>query len=330
MNALTALIGRGDLPPPPPRPLPPPVPAPSCCAGLMQTVLHGWQDRFPLHSSPFYRMSASSGATPKELLGACEPLQASGALQPIRARWGDALPRMRWRLGFRLEWPAPDWAARLADLPGCLRIERPAAATPQAWLWAEIEALDATALQRQLDTLPQPPSVCLRVTSWSAAAAVAAAGDPREDPALAMRVERGLPLGAGPYGRCARELGRTERQVLASLRAWQREGALQGFTLAPALSRTPRAGLMALWHTLRPSAQGVATLRGQHGVERLLNAEPRAEWPWRFGLVLQAAPGFAAAHLDALLAQIGIRQTPDLLAGLHIEQPRDAALLFGV
>lgn len=44
----------------------------SCCASLRQTLLQGWQQTFPLHSSPFRQMAARSGATPRELLSLCQ------------------------------------------------------------------------------------------------------------------------------------------------------------------------------------------------------------------------------------------------------------------
>lgn len=312
-------------PAPPPR-LPLPVAAaPSCCAGLSQTALHGWRDRFPLRSSPFYVMAASSGATPRELQATCERLQRSGALQPIRAHWGPALRRVRWRLGFRVTATSGDTlAAELLALPGCLRLERGADQNGADMLWTELEALDAARLQGQLARLSQAPDHRLQLQ-----AVEDTQPGPYEDEPLAALVERGLPLCAGPYERCAQMLGRSERQVLAALRSWQRSGQLAHLSLAPTPTRSASRGVLALWQGVSPSAAVQHALQQHQGL-RLLWAEPEPHWPWRFGLVLEAAQMLAEQQLTALLAQAGLEPPPDLRVALRIERPREAALLFDV
>ncbi|MBB5204990.1 hypothetical protein HNQ51_002309 [Inhella inkyongensis] len=297
---------------------------PSCCAGLLQTVLHGWRDRFPLHSSPFYVMSTRSGATPRELLAVCERLQRNGSLQPIRAQWGPHLRRARWRLGFAgAAARAPGLLAALAALPGCLRIEHGSADAP---IWAELEALDEAGLRRQLAALPEPPTHQLL---WQETPGAASDG-PHADLALAALVERGLPLCAGPYERAAQQLGRSERQLLSTLRAWQRDGELAAMTLAPTATRSSGFGMLALWQSFTPSLEACATLRAQPGLQRLLISEAPPAWPWRFGLVLEAAEALASQQLGSLLMQAGITAAPELRMALRIERPRDAALLFAV
>jgi DNA-binding Lrp family transcriptional regulator len=61
-------------------------------------------------------------------------------------------------------------------------------------------------------------------TAPSLTAAVAPA-----DAALAALVEDGLPLQPAPYAQWARQLGRTEAQVLATLRGWLTQGSLRRF-----------------------------------------------------------------------------------------------------
>ncbi|MGQ3095241.1 MAG: hypothetical protein ACT6RP_17455, partial [Roseateles sp.] len=89
----------------------------SCCAGLRQTLLQGWQQDFPLHASPFRQMAARSGATPRELLRLCQQLHRSGALQVIRPCWGEGLLRQRWRLAFDAGAMGAQLSAALAALP---------------------------------------------------------------------------------------------------------------------------------------------------------------------------------------------------------------------
>lgn len=278
---------------------------PSCCAGLRPILLQGWRQGLPLHPSPFREMAARSGATPQELLRTCAQLQRDGALQPIHARWGEALPRERWRLFF--DGADEALAGALAALPGCLRIERCAAEGDPRWLWAELEALDGAALQAQLNRLPALPAARLRL----AAAASAAAG-PCGDPQLAACLEQGLPLCANPFAACARRLGRSERGLLASLLNWQRAGELQGLVLTPVPPRGARPGWIALW-------QQAPALPAPHelpGLERLLPAPARGDWPWDLSAVLSG--GARPAQLPA-----GAR-----CLRLHIQQPREAALLF--
>lgn len=278
---------------------------PSCCAGLRPTLLQGWRQGLPLHPSPFREMAARSGATPQELLRTCAQLQRDGALQPIHARWGEALPRERWRLFFGIADEA--LAGALVALPGCVRIERCTAEGDPPWLWAELEALDGEALQAQLNRLPALPAARLRL----AAAAGVAAG-PCGDPQLAACLEQGLPLCANPYAACARRLGRSERGLLAALLNWQRAGELQGLVLAPAPPRGPRPGWIALWQ----QAPALEALRELPGLERLVPVPPHGDWPWPLSAVLSGA---------ALPAQLpaGAR-----CMHLHIQQPREAALLF--
>lgn len=295
--------------------------SPSCCAGLRQALLQGWRQGVPLHPSPFRQMAAQIGATPRELLSTCARLQRSGALQPIRARWGEALPRERWRLVFAVA-TAP-LVAQLRAMPGCLRLEHADATAALPRLWAEIEAIDEASLQTQLQGLSQATLALLRLRH-----AQPPDDGPCADPELAACLERGLALCANPFAACATRLARSERQLLASLHAWQRNGQLAGLVLAPPPPREPLSGVIALWQHEAPADAQLTRLHALPGVDRLVLAAPGERWPWRLSLVMRAAAPLALQQLQERLAAAGIERLPDACASLKIEQPRDAALLF--
>lgn len=276
--------------------------SPSCCAGLRPTLLQGWRQGLPLHSSPFREMAASSGTTPRELIRTCAELQQNGSLQPIHALWGDALQRVRCRLFFHCADEALIDA--LVALPGCLRIERCFAEGDPPWLWAEMETLSDVALQIQLNRLPALPTAKLRLS-----VAPDAAAGPCNDSQLAAYLELGLPLCANPYVACARSFGRSERSLLITLMKWRRAGELKGMVLTPAPSRGVRAGWIALWHQM-------PALRKHPGLERLIRAPQGADWPWPMSAVITSAslPAYLPAGSRCLR--------------LHVQQARESALLF--
>lgn len=301
----------------PTMPGPSQLPTPSCCAGLRPVLLHGWQQGVPLQPAPFRQMAAQSGATPHELLRNCRQLQHRGALLPLHARWGAALRRERWRLGFADG--GPNWQQQLEALPGCERLEL--AQPAGGMVWAELEALDEAALQRQLARLPQPPLARLRLPGPQAALVC-------DDPALAQQMEQGLALCARPFAECAARLGRSERQLLATLNAWQRQGQLAGLVLEPPPPRAPQPGLLAQWQGLQPSRHQLARLQALPVVERLISLPPRPDWPWSLSLLLRASPALAQAQLQEHLRSVGLDKPPAQTQTLRIRQPRPAALLF--
>lgn len=294
-------------------------PPPSCCAGLRQTLLHGWQQDFPLHPSPFRQMAARSGATPRELLSLCVAMQRSGTLQPIRVRWGAALQRGRWRLAFEAGAQVARLVAALAALPGCDRVERADPGHGMPTVWAEIEALDDAALQRQLDRLPLSPSACQQLPRSAAAI-------PCDDPRLAACVEHGLKLCSKPFADCAKRLGCSEQRVLANLSAWRRSGQMAGLTLKPVPTPVPQSGVLALWRDPVPPSALPARLHDRAGVE-VIEALVSPQWPWALSLVLQATPQLAGEQLRELLAEVRL-PPPTHCAPVRIETPRDQARLF--
>ena len=291
---------------------------PSCCAGLRQTLIHGWQQEFPLHPSPFRLMAARSGATPRELLATCRELQRSGALQPIRVRWGATLRRQRWRLAF--DAPA-GFGAALAALPGCYRIEQAEAGTPS--VWAEIEVLDEAALQHQLARLPLQPLARLQLHQPASDAALCC-----DDPQLAACVEQGLPVSSKPFADCAKRLGCSEHRVLTHLSAWRRSGQLQGLVLSPPPTPVPQPGLLALWRRIEPSAELLTRLQGQRGLDRVVEGPGSQDWPWRLSVVLGGTAQQRATPWPEQLAEAGLTAAPDCCVSLRVERPRDQAMLF--
>lgn len=293
----------------------------SCCASLRQTLLQGWQQSFPLHSSPFRQMAARSGATPRELLSLCQDLHRKGALQRVMPAWGEGLQRTRWRLAFAPAGDDAPLAAALAALPGCIHIERgcePAPGLPS--MWAEVEALDDTALGHQLHRLPVPPLAGLAVSTASPQA------QPCDDPDTAARLEEGLLLCSRPFAECARRLGCSESKLLARLQAWRRSGVLTGMSLRPPPTRVPQPGLLALWSSAA-TPDSLHRLQDHPGVERVIAAAGTPAWPWRLSAVLHAAPQLALDQLRETAAHVGL-PLPEASLRLLIEQPRDQALLF--
>lgn len=295
-----------------------PASPPSCCAGLRQTLIRGWQQDFPLHPSPFRQMAARSGATPRELLSTCRELNRSGALQPIRVRWGATLRRERWRLAFDAP---PGFGAALAALPGCFRIERAEPGGGLPTVWAEIESLDEAALHRQLARLPLKPLARLRLP---ASATMLCCDDPR----LAACVEQGLQVCSKPFAECARQLGCSEHHVLSSLSAWRRRGQLEGLVLKPPPTPVPQPGVLALWRRIEPGDGSLSRLREQRGIDRVIEGPGSEAWPWQLSVVLRATPQLGGSPWRERLAAVGLTAAPDRSLALRIEQPRDQALLF--
>ena len=263
-------------------------------------------------------MAARSGATPRELLSACRELNRSGALQPIRVRWGTTLRRERWRLAFDA---AAGFSSTLAALPGCFRIERCEAVENLPTVWAEIEALDEPELRRQLACLTLQPRAWLHLPSSANAQCC-------DDPLLAACVERGLQVCARPFAECARQFGCSEHRVLSSLNSWRRNGQLEGLVLKPPPTTVPALGVLALWRRIQPSKELLDRLREQRGIDRVIEAPGSEAWPWQLGVVLCATPQLGLKPWRERLAAAGLAVAPDHSLALRIEEPRDQALLF--
>lgn len=291
---------------------------PSCCAGLNQTLLQGWRSEFPLHPAPFHQMAARSGATPRELLVKCQALQRAGSIEPIRVRWGNAMPRKCWRLAFTTDSDPTFLSAGLAALPGCFRIERADFGASPSLLWAEIEARDEVALQRQLEQLPMQPiaKICLKAVAGTQVVA-------DDELQLAALIEIGLTLCARPYADCAKRLGCSEHRVLAILNTWRRGGQIEGLALRPPPTHVPQSGVLALWQRHVPPPNLLARLQATQCVDRMVDGSDSPEWPWRFSLVSRTTPRQAQ-----LLSLFEFDEPPDVCLPLRIEHPREQAMLF--
>lgn len=250
-------------------------PTPSRCAGLRPTLTQAWRHGLPLTPAPFQQMAQRSGSTPLELLRACEQLMQHGALQPLHARWGPRLGTQLWRVFFAAASDALE--AALAALPGCLRTER--AVDGPAWLWAELEVLDEASLDTQLARVPGTTQARLLVQQSTPAAGD---GGPRSDPALAALLEHGLRLSTHPYAHCAKQLGRSERSVLARLMHWHQREELDGLVLTPPPARQRRPGWIVLCET--PVPVDATPLVGADLVRPCLTPS-RTAWPWALTLV---------------------------------------------
>ncbi|RTL41708.1 MAG: Lrp/AsnC family transcriptional regulator [Burkholderiales bacterium] len=293
----------------------------SCCASLRQALLQGWQQSFPLHSSPFRQMAASSGATPRELLALCQDLHRKGSLQLVLPTWGDGLLRTRWRLAFSPAGDDAPLARALAALPGCFHMERSTEPVPGLpSVWAEMEASDDASLDRQLHRLPLLPVARI------ALAPVTPGAHACDDVDTARALEAGLQLCSRPYAECARRLGCSESKLLARLLKWRRSGVLAGLSLKPPPSRVPQPGLLALW-TGTPAPEALQKLHDHPGIDRVITAPGTVGWPWRLSVVLHAAPQLALDQLREAVLHVGLR-LPDASLKLQIERPRDHALLF--
>lgn len=244
-----------------------PARAPACCGGLRQALLHDWEHGFPLHESPFQLVARQLGAGLREVLNHCHALQEEGALEAIRLSWGAPLYAVRWRVTQRL--PTPAAAARPLDALRALggvseafvaeTLPSRTVAEAPSWLWFDLFAHRVGQAKAQHDAFraaagPAEASTISSEAFAPAADPCACAEPPRcaepecpcEDVALAARCEQPLPLVTHPYRQMAHELERSERELIAKLRRWQRSGYLASAGLARPLETTASTALMAL------------------------------------------------------------------------------------
>lgn len=300
--------------------------APSCCAGLRQTLLHGWQDSFPLAPSPFRLVAQRCGSTLQEVLQLSQRLHAQGSLMPPRPRWGASLQRcqQRWGLVLTPEQQAR-WWPQLASEPACVGwwtvehsqgvlthgpdVEHEPLAVPTLWL--DLEGRNGTAgsalLQRLRDAGHHPLRAC-SPGPWDTHQACGCdphAG-PCQDTALAGALEAGLPLKAHPYDHLARQLGRTERQVLNTLKQWQTQGSLQGLALAAPESSAAHGGALACLAVPTPGPAGLARLRAQPGVHAVCSLQFNGHSTPHLWVEVVAPPDRALTLLQQALQPLGL------------------------
>lgn len=311
---------------------------PARCAGLRQALLHDWAQGFPLQEAPFQVLARQLGGSVREVLGYCHVLSDAGALDAIHVRWSPALQRVRWRCGLSAGGrPGPAVLEALAALPGvmqCAWIEPDdgAAGAPGPDLWFDLVARDAAAARAQLACLigtdGLPLCLPLGAPSDEAGCRCESVGGPCADAELARLCEAGLPLRASPYRRLAEATHRSEREILGTLRRWQRDGLLQGLGLAGPPDRHERLWTVAAVADVAPDEARCAALLAFPGVAEVVGLPGHPRWPWR--LLVRAAG--ASPQTDALLvgalAASGLDRYPRRLMREHRFRWRHAPLLF--
>lgn len=169
------------------------------------------------------------------------------------------------------------------------------------------------------------------------------AGGPCADPDLARLCEAGLPLRAHPFRSLSDAVHRSERDVLCTLRHWQRAGLLDdlGLGVPPDLHESlwtvvaiadaadPDGGTEGRVSTPAPFDAGVrAALLARPGVGEVLALPGDPRWPWR----LQVGAVGASAQTEALLLRAlvacGLGGHPRRMMRVHRLRLRAAPLLF--
>lgn len=319
---------------------PRPQPGPARCAGLRHALLHDWQQGFPVEASPFQVVARRLGGSVREVMAHCHALGEEGALAGIRIHWAATLRRVHWRCVIvpRPRRPA-ELAACLGALPGVTGWEEIApvdadrdAALPA--LWFDLHARDVASAQSQLSWLEKRHGPVLRLAMHASSVQAEApcdcerSGGPCADPVLARRCEQGLPLVTHPYRALSRELGRSEREVMAALRRWQHGGSVESVSLG---TNGPCAE--SLWTALALGGGPLAApqrqaLCGRPGVAEVLSLPPHDALPWR---ALLAAPGASpqvAQRLQAAVAAAGEGARPRVAMHLRRVRLREAPRLF--
>ena len=319
--------------------------APSCCAGLRQALLHGWQYNFPLVPSPFQVVAQRCGSTLNEVLQLGQRLQGSGSLLPLRPRWGSALYRchQRWGLHLTAEERARWWPTLAAD-PACIALLAVAESRGGApgvdipTLWVDLlgrDALVGQALLLKLQAAGHHPLWVGQFSGTSAGVPQASQpcgcdtqSGPCQDPALATALEAGLPLKAHPYTGLAKQLGRSERQVLASLKQWQQQGSLEGLALTGPDSGMETSGALACLPGQGLDTKVLARLRQQSGVHEVAvlpigDSQPPGLW-----LRVQAPADLAWTQLHQALQAVGLAEAPGLRQRFAGLRPRTWPALF--
>lgn len=313
---------------------------PARCAGLRHALLNDWQRGFPIEGSPFQVVARRLGGTLREVLGHCHALSDEGSLDSIRVHWSACMERVRWRCGL---WPG---AASGAALPGALTAlpgvtgwdwleaadgadEGKPAAPP---LWFDLVARHAAAARAQLAWLEARHGPVVRLELEGAADTAVECtcplpDGPCSDPALARRCEAGLPLVAHPYRTLSESMRRSEREVMARLRQWQRAGQMQ----ALGLGRPEHAESLITVAGLAGDAVDApvrAALLARPGIVEVQGLPGHPAWPFALQITATGAPAQAAGLLERGLAACGLGGRARRLWRVRRLRVRAAPLLF--
>jgi siroheme decarboxylase len=216
-------------------------------------LLNRWQHGFPLVAAPFSAIADAAGLSEAQVLDVYRDAMRAGALSRIGGVWAAGAGGAA--LLCALAVPADrllEVAAAVDALPG---VNHNYEREHRYNLWFVITGPDRQALHRQLDQLQRDTGlVALRLpmvrvyridlgfdlhgaaaaaTLDTTTAPAAGPGTPPPvapaDAALAALVEGGLPLQPAPFAHWARQLGRSEGEVLATLQRWLAQGTLRRF-----------------------------------------------------------------------------------------------------
>jgi hypothetical protein len=306
------------------------------CAGLRRDLLHQWQRGFPIEHSPFQVVARRAGGTLREVLGHCQALNQAGALDMIRVHWSARLARVRWRCcQSRRRDARLAIEATLRALPGVTRLTQvmPASAGDSPALWFDMAARDAqaAAAQRARFEARHGPVEVIDLAGSNPAEGCGCHEGPCREPELAGRCEAGLPLVAHPFEVLAAERHASEREVLGSLRRWQRCGALQSLALAPPQGVHEHCGAVA-WVEATGDETALhalaVRLRGASGIDEVDLLPAGAERPWRLMAAAPGAPRQASRLLERALDHASAEVRVHRIVPVRHTQLRREPLLF--
>lgn len=271
----------------------------SPCGGLRAALLRGGGAPLALDPTPLRPLARELGATVRELGAYCRTLAREGVLDGVQVQWAPTLPNVRWR-GLALGAAVAAVRAALSELPGVTGCDEVEAAEPS--LWFDLAARSREGAAQQAERLEQAVGALQWQRCERPRCEPAACRGPCTEPELAAACEAGpLPLSTHPYRPLADASARPEREVLATLRRWQRQGQVARIGLA--LSHAPQArACTARWCDGAAATAAAAALRAQAGVSDLLLLPDG-----RAALVAEGCAPEAPALLARALAACGLR-----------------------
>lgn len=273
----------------------------SPCGGLRAALLRGGGASLPPDPAPLRPLARELGATVREIDAYCRTLAQEGVLDGVHVEWAPTLPRVRWR-GLATGHAVHAVRAALRELPGVTGCDEAEDGEAGPALWFDIAARGPEAASQQAAALQRAAGPLQWLPCEHAHCTPAACRGPCTDPALAAACEAApMPLSTHPFRPLAAASARPEREVLATLRRWQRQGQVAHIGLALAHAPQSRA-CTARWCEGAAAAAAAATLRAQAGVSDLvLLPDGRA------ALVAEGRAPEAAALLARALAAGGLR-----------------------
>ncbi|MBL8327379.1 MAG: hypothetical protein JNJ71_00915 [Rubrivivax sp.] len=310
-------------------------------AGLKHALLHDWQQGFPLEPTPFRAVARRLGSSVREVLHQCQALDAEGLAAGISAHWPEALHLQSWRMWSTQQGgDAPAVQAALTALPGLTAWHEreqvlasghghDGPALPRLWFdlvarSPETANAQVQALQRAAPWMGWQQSTRAELSAEHRCACGQRDG-PCSDPQLARLCETGLPVVARPYRAAAWQLQRSERDLVLTLRRWQRAGRLAHMGLAPRPLRSQSLHTVAALWGEPPSDAAQQVLRAFPGVLSLRT------WPGDGGPSLVTAawlPGVALPLLGRALQAAGLQHSRHDLWAVRSYHVRDEPLLF--